>query len=246
MLTGKLGWRVGRGLAMYSTRTNHKIAVVLAGCGYLDGTEVTEAVALQTHLSRAGADVHFFAPSGDQMHVVDHQKGEPDEGAAARNILNESARITRGNVSSLRELAASDFDAVFFPGGFGAAKNLSNFAVKGDDYTVHEDVEQVIRDFHANQKPISLCCIAPILAARVLPNCEVTLGMESDSEDWPYAGCIGALPGGTTHVNKDISGVHVDEDNRVVTAPAFMYNGKFHEIYDSVGNMVDETLRLIK
>jgi len=43
-------------------------------------------------------------------------------------VLIESARITRGDVHDLESLNASDFDGVFIPGGFGAAKNLSDFA----------------------------------------------------------------------------------------------------------------------
>ena len=41
-----------------------------------------------------------------------------------RNVLVESARIARGNISPLSTLSATSYDAVVFPGGFGAAKNL--------------------------------------------------------------------------------------------------------------------------
>lgn len=41
-----------------------------------------------------------------------------------RNVLVESARIARGKIQDLKDLKVQDFDAVIFPGGFGAAKNL--------------------------------------------------------------------------------------------------------------------------
>lgn len=40
--------------------------------------------------------------------------------------------------------------------------------------------------------------------------------------------------------------VAVDEANRVVTTPAFMYEGKFHEIHDGVAKAVSALLSLIK
>jgi enhancing lycopene biosynthesis protein 2 len=142
----------------------NKVALVLSGCGVYDGTEVHEASACLVHLSRGGATVSMFAPDVAQMHVIDHTKGEPL--AQERNVLVESARIARGKVAPLASLNAGDFDAVVFPGGFGAAKNLSDFAVKGPELTLIPDVTRVLTEFHAAQKPIGLCCIAPILAAK--------------------------------------------------------------------------------
>ena len=49
-------------------------------------------------------------------------------------MLIESARIARGSVSPLTELKSTDVSAVVFPGGFGAAKNLSDFGFKVDFY----------------------------------------------------------------------------------------------------------------
>ena len=51
---------------------------------------------------------------------------------------------------------------------------------------------------------------------------------------------------GGTHVGCNIDGVHVvvDAANKVVTSPAYMYDGQPHEIFDSVGKMVDEVVKL--
>lgn len=56
----------------------------------------------------------MFAPNSDQMHVVNHCEGKPTE--EKRNVLQESARIARGDVADLAKLDVSAFDAVIIPG----------------------------------------------------------------------------------------------------------------------------------
>jgi len=225
-----------------------KVAVVLSGCGVYDGSEVHEASACLVHLSRASAAVSMFAPDAVQMHVVDHTKGAPAE-EERRNVLVESARIARGKVAPLADLKAADFDAVLFPGGFGAAKNLSDFAVKGPEVTLVPDVHRVLTEFHGAAKPIGLCCIAPILAAKAFGGVgvEVTMGGEAEEGGkWPYAGATGAAKAlGAVHVPKDgADAAHVDAKNKVVTAPAYMCETAVHEIFDGIGKMVGEVLKL--
>lgn len=246
LVSGKIPRQILQ-MAQYSGAAGQpKIAVVLAGCGVYDGTEVHEASACLVHLSRAGAEVSMFAPDMQQMHVINHTKGEPME--EQRNVLVESARIARGKISALTELKAGQFDGVVFPGGFGAAKNLSTFAVDGVDCKVIPDVERVLKEFHSAKKPIGLCCIAPVLAAKVLPGCSVTVG--SDQEEggrWPYAGTAGAIEQlGATHVKKEASEAHVDDANKVVTAPAYMCETGVHEIFDGIGKMIDGVIKLAK
>ncbi|XP_018613557.1 glutamine amidotransferase-like class 1 domain-containing protein 3, mitochondrial [Scleropages formosus] len=224
--------------------TAPRVAVVLSGCGVYDGTEIHEASAVLVHLSRGEAQVQMFAPNISQMHVIDHCKGQPSE--ESRNVLSESARIARGNISDLAQLKVSDHDAVIFPGGFGAAKNLSTFAVDGKDCKVIEDVERVLKDFHKAGKPIGLCCISPVLAAKVLPGVEVTVGYEEEAGGrWPYAGTAEAITSlGAKHCVKDVTEAHVDQKNKVVTSPAFMCDTKLHLIFDGIGVMVRDVLRL--
>ncbi|XP_056321878.1 glutamine amidotransferase-like class 1 domain-containing protein 3, mitochondrial isoform X1 [Danio aesculapii] len=151
-----------------------RVAVVLAGCGVFDGSEIHEASAVLVHLSRQQATVKMFAPNTDQMHVVDHLKGSPTE--EKRNVLVESARLARGEIEDLGQLNVKELDAIIFPGGFGAAKNLCSWAVNGKDCSVNDQVKAVLQAFHAEKKPIGLCCISPVLAAKVFPGCEVTVG----------------------------------------------------------------------
>ncbi|XP_068182315.1 glutamine amidotransferase-like class 1 domain-containing protein 3, mitochondrial [Antennarius striatus] len=220
-----------------------RVAVILSGCGVYDGTEIHEASAILVHLSRAGAKVQMFALNADQMHVVNHCEGKPTEGN--RNILQESARIARGDVTDLAKLEVSEFDAVIMPGGFGVAKNLSNWVVKNKDFTIEPQVEKLITAFHKAGKPLGMCCIAPILAAKVFPGCELTVGSDNACERWPYAQTVGVLKEmGCKHVNTDVDVAHVDVKNKLVSNCAFMCNAPIHEVFDGIGVMVKETLKL--
>ncbi|TNM98666.1 glutamine amidotransferase-like class 1 domain-containing protein 3A, mitochondrial [Takifugu rubripes] len=220
-----------------------RVAVILSGCGVYDGTEIHEASAVLVHLSRAGAKVQMFAPNADQMHVVNHCEGKPTE--EKRNILQESARIARGDVTDLVELNVSAFDAVIIPGGFGAAKNLCDWAVKSKNCAVQPDIEKLIKAFHKAGKPLGMCCISPVLAAKILPGCELTVGHDKECDKWPYAQTAGAVREmGCKHVNTDVDKAHVDAKNKLVTTCAFMCNAPVHQVFDGIGVMVSETLKL--
>lgn len=222
-----------------------RVAVVLSGCGFLDGSEIHEAVSVLIHLSRLRAHTHCFAPDAEQAQTINHYTGEI-EVRRQRNMLHESARISRGkqHISPLAELDAADFDAVIFPGGYGAAKNLCTFAVDGADCAVHPEVERTLRTFHAVEKPIGMCCIAPAIAARVLgtrhggPGVRLTLGAESPAAD-------AARTLGAEHVQQPVTGLCVDRTNRLATTPAYMYDATPHDVFQGIGAMVDEVLRLV-
>ncbi|TGZ74941.1 hypothetical protein CRM22_000656 [Opisthorchis felineus] len=169
----------------------HNVAMILHGCGVYDGTEIHEATSMLIHLSKLNVKVSLFAPNINQMHVVNHLDGSVMN--ETRNVLVESARIARGNVSPLSELHVRNFDALLIPGGFGVAKNLSNFAEKNAECTVIRDVELCLKDFLQAQKPIGLCCIAPVLAAKCCPGAELTMGGVTEQNGrWPFAGASAA------------------------------------------------------
>nr|XP_009486313.1 PREDICTED: ES1 protein homolog, mitochondrial-like [Pelecanus crispus] len=188
--------------------------------------------------------VKIFAPNIEQRDVVNHLKGSPTE--EKRNVLVESARLARGNIQDLAELKASEFDAVIFPGGFGVAKNLCSWAVDGKNCTVHEHVSSTLQAFHSAKKPIGLCCISPVLAAKVFPGCEVTVGQDKNVDgrfpDAETASAIAEL--GCKHVCKNVNESHVDKANKIVTTCAFMCKAPLHEIFDGIGTMVQEVLKL--
>ena len=172
-----------------SSKAIKKAAVVLSGCGVFDGSEITEAVSLMIALSQNKIPFTVFAPDKDQTEVINHMTGEKVE--ESRNVLVEAARISRGNISDLRELKHADYDALFMPGGFGAAKNLSDFASRGSDMNVDHTVAEIIQEFHTAKKPIALACISPVLAAKVLNDKGVKLTLGDKGDEWPYEGAIG-------------------------------------------------------
>jgi len=144
---------------------NKKVAVILSGCGVYDGAEIHESVITLLRLDQRGAQVQCFAPNVPQLHVVDHYSG--DEMDDTRNVLVESARIARGKIKDVKELHVGDFDALILPGGFGVAKNLSDFAISGANCTVQPDVLSATQAFVKAGKPVGLMCIAPALAAKI-------------------------------------------------------------------------------
>ncbi len=238
----------------FSTSPSHsepKIAVLLSGCGVYDGTEVHEAAACLAAVSRAGFEPLIVGVDAGQAHVVDHSSGNETAGEK-RQVLAESARIARGPVKPLgaAELALDpEVKALVVPGGFGAAKNLCDFAFKGPDMTVNAEVETALKEFHGAGKPMALCCISPVLAAKVFgdKNVKLTLGKKGDDSKWPFSGAIDAAASmGAFVEEKEVGEVCVDEKNKIVTSPAFMYAGKFHEIQDGVSRMVDYLVKMIK
>ncbi|CAF0838674.1 unnamed protein product [Adineta ricciae] len=237
-----------------STKTNpsRTVAVVLSGCGVYDGSEIHEASACLVHLSRHNALVQIFAPDVAQKHVINHLTGEPMP--ETRNVLTESARIARGgqNISSLDKLQVNQFQAIILPGGFGAAKNLSTFAFDGEKMTVNEQLEKVLKDFYRSRKPIGMCCISPVIAAKLIPGAQLTLGKMKNLTDneaknvFPYSGAVmSARQMGADTKECDVNEVCVDKQHRLVTTPAFMKNAAFHEIFDGIGLMIEKVVQMI-
>lgn len=207
-----------------------KIAVVLSGCGVYDGAEIHEAVCTLLALHRAGHEAVCLAPDREQLHVIDHLKGEEME--ERRNVLTEAARIARGKISDIAEADPGAVDAVMLPGGFGAAKNLCTFAVEGPDCSVDPGVQNYLTKAKELAKPIAALCIAPALLAKVFGSeVQLTIGNDGDT-----AAAIEAL--GAVHVNKPIGEIVVDEANRIVTSPCYMYDATISEIADSAEKVV--------
>ncbi len=218
-----------------------KIAVVLSGCGFLDGTEITEAVSALISLSETGAHYKCFAPNLE-VDVKSHFDSSATgfSGAAGkRNILVESARITRGQIADIRELKGRDFDAVVFPGGYGAAMNLSNWAEKGASATVHPEVERVVREFHQESKPIGAICISPTLIAKALGSEGVNVTIGNDQATAKEIEKTGA-----SHVTCKVDDYVSDRDHKVLTTPAYMYDAKPHEVFTGIRKMIRELVEM--
>ena len=216
---------------------NKKVAVILSGCGVYDGSEIYESVATLLRLDQHGAAVQCFAPDIAQAHVVNHMTGE--EMNESRNVLVESARLARGNIKDLREARAEDFDALILPGGFGAAKNLSDFASAGANCTVLPEVLRVAQAFAQAGKPIGMMCIAPTMAAQIFGQGVVcTLG--SDEADAAKA----AVQMGVEHHACEVSDIVEDTKHKLVTTPAYMLAESISEAAGGIYKLVDRVLEL--
>lgn len=215
-----------------------RVAVVLSGCGFLDGAEINEAVISLLALNRAGARVSVYAPDKPQMHVVDHLLGAPAEGQT-RNVLTESARIARGHIKPLAELSHDGFDALFLPGGFGVAKNLSDFAVRGTEGSVEPDLVRVLKGFRGADKPIGAVCISPAVVVLALHEGQVTIGSDAGT-----AAAIEALGG--DHQVCPVSEAVVDVERKLATAPAFMEDVQLADVASGIEQAVAATLSMIK
>jgi enhancing lycopene biosynthesis protein 2 len=212
----------------------------LSGCGVYDGSEIYETVITLLAIDRAGAEAICMAPNIEQMHVINHLAGEPAEGET-RNVLVESARIARGNIRDIAEVAVADFDALILPGGFGAAKNLCNFAVKGPDCDVNSEVARLVKETVAAGKPLAAVCIAPALLAKVLgPINSPTLTIGTDE------GTAAALTAmGARHVDCPVKETIVDKENKIVSSPAYMLAGSISEAADGIEKTVKEIIAMI-
>jgi enhancing lycopene biosynthesis protein 2 len=215
-----------------------KVGVILSGCGVFDGAEIHESVITILALDRAGAEMVFCAPDREQMHVVNHHTGEVAEGES-RNVRVESARIARGPVRDVAEVKAEELDALIFPGGFGAAKNLCTFAVAGADCDVDPGVAALVREVHAQGKPIAAVCIAPALLAKVLGSESPNLTIGND------AGTAGAMESlGANHVACPVTEFVVDRDRRLITSPAYMLAGSISEAAEGIEKTVGALMEM--
>ena len=210
-----------------------KAGVVLAGCGYLDGAEIHEAVLTLLALDEAGVEAVCMAPDMPQRKVVNHVTGEDAD--ESRNVLVEAARIARGNIVDIAGVKTEELDALLLPGGFGAALNLSDFAVSGPDMTVNEDVARVVREVHEAGKPIGAICISPAIISKLIPGVQLTIGND--------AGTAGALEKmGSKHENCAVNSIIVDGDQKVVSTPAYMLGPWVKDVAAGIRECVKEVL----
>lgn len=214
-----------------------KIAIILSGCGHKDGAEIHESVLTLLAVVKAGATPLFYAPDVAQTTVTNHLT----DGALGeqRNVLIESSRIARGDIKDLKNLKATQADAVIFPGGFGAALNLCNFAQKGPDCSVNPEAKRVIEEFYAAKKPIGAICIAPALVAKILGSKGVELTIGTDKGTAEAIQKLGAV-----HIDKPVTEIHVDAKNKIVSTPAYMLGQNIGEVETGITKLVNQVINL--
>ena len=211
-----------------------EFAVVLSGCGVYDGAEIHEATMTLLAIKEANADYQCFAPDIPRYHVINHLTGK--EMNESRNVLVESARIARGDIKALSEFKATDYDALIFPGGFGAAKNLSTVAFDGPKATVNTEVESSIKQMLSLHKPIGALCISPAVIARVIQGVEVTIGNDKETAE-----TIEKM--GSKHVVTTHGQVVHDHKYNVFTTPCYMLDATILDIKEDATVVVQEMIK---
>jgi enhancing lycopene biosynthesis protein 2 len=197
-----------------------RVAVLLAGCGVYDGTEVHEAVLAELALDRRGAATVFLAPEGDQSHVVDHTTGSAIEGAPSRSMLLESARIGRGRVEPLRPFSYEGCSALIVPGGAGAAGNLlTGFLESGLGRKPRGDVAEAVRYFHERGRPLGGISLGQSVVAAAL---ERELSEEI--------------------LRTPATEVLVDEQIGLIATPGYLTARGLAEVAEGVDRLVEELL----
>ncbi|RJQ78752.1 MAG: isoprenoid biosynthesis protein ElbB [Desulfobacteraceae bacterium] len=214
-----------------------KVGVLLAGCGVFDGSEIHEAVLTLLFLDQAGAQIMCMAPDMDQPHVIDHTNQSSMD--RKRNVLVESARIARGAIVDLKTVNAEEIDALIVPGGFGAAKNLSDFAVAGPQAKVHPEVHRLLNEMVEAKKPIGALCIAPATVAKALAACHPKLTIGTDKGT---AAAIEAM--GAKHHSCKVDEICVDETHKIVTTPAYMLGPDIKHIAVGIEKLVKKVVQL--
>lgn len=217
-----------------------KAAVVLSGCGHLDGAEVREAVLSLLVLDQQEVDVKCFAPDINITQVMNHRTKEK------RNVLVEAARIARGEIYDLKEAKAENFDMLVVPGGYGVAKNLSDLAESKDMVTVMPEFERLVSEFFVTKKPIGAICISPAIIVSILSSkigkeeskVKVTIGDDREQ-------LIERLGG--EHIKCDTELSIEDEEHNVFSCSAYMRSDEStYSVYQGIKHMIDSMVKKIK
>ncbi|TAF13734.1 MAG: isoprenoid biosynthesis protein ElbB [Alphaproteobacteria bacterium] len=216
------------------------IALILAGCGHLDGSEIRETILTLLYLSEANIHVQLYAPDSDQHHVMHHHTGEST--TQTRNILTEAARLARGKISPLNALKVTDHDALIIPGGFGVAKNLSDFAFRGASMTPDPLFASIVRDFYEARKPIGAICIAPAIVSGILHDHGITVTIGDDAS---VASII--RQHGNVHHESATHRAIVDSRHRIVSCSAYMRDDvAIHEVGQGIHELVDAIIMMVQ
>lgn len=215
-----------------------RIGVLLSGCGFRDGAEINEAVLTLLSLDIRGAEAICMAPDVEQAKVVNYITGKTEN--EKRNVLIESARIARGKIKKVKDVSPDELDALILPGGSGATINFmdrSNNESKQKDLL--PEIKGLIRQVHAQKKPIGSICIAPKTIAMALKDMspEVTIGdcKRTSAE-------IEALGG--KHVICTVENIHIDHKNKLVSTPAYMLGPGIKNVYMGIDKLVEAVIGL--
>ena len=218
------------------------IAVILSGCGVFDGSEIHESVFTLLAIEENGGTYQCFAPDIEQHHVLNHITGAEMPGK--RNVLIESARISRGNILPLSDYKAANFDGLILPGGFGAAKNLTKWAFSGPDGDIDPDVKTAINETVRIQKPIVGLCMGPTVVAKALEGTglkpHLTVGSTEAASPYDISAISeGMNKTGAVAEMKTVDQIQIDKQNKIITAPCYMMEASVVEVRNNIKQAID-------
>lgn len=225
-----------------------KIGVLLSGCGVYDGAEIHEATLTLLSIAEIGAEAVCISVDRDQHHVINHTNGE--EMNEKRNMLIEASRIARGNISNINDVNPADIDGLIIPGGFGSAKNFTNWAFEGPSGSILPEVKLLIVNMLNVGKPVAALCVSPVVMAKALEgsNIQAKMTIGSDQEASPYdiQGFSGGLESlGATTEMKTVREILIDTENKIITAPCYMMDADILEVRKNVRSAVEALRDLV-
>lgn len=225
-----------------------KIGILLSGCGVFDGAEIQESVLSMLAIQEMGAEYVCIGVNEDQHHVINHITGEAM--MENRNMLTEAARIARGEIVDLKNIFIEDIDALVIPGGFGSAKNFTDWAFQGPDGSIMPQVQDFIQRLVQEKKPIAALCVSPVVISKALENLDISTQMTigSTAEKSPYdiqEFENGLRKTGVIPQEKTIHEIMVDRDNKIITAPCYMLEANIVEIRNNIQQAINELVKLI-
>lgn len=225
-----------------------KVGILLSGCGVYDGSEIQETISAMLALEESGVEYIGISINKNQHHVINHIDGS--EQHETRNMLVESARIMRGNVVDISTITPADIDGLVIPGGFGNAKNLSNWAFNGPDGEILPEVKLLLINLINIGKPIAALCVSPILLSLALKDSKEvpTLTLGSSKEKSPYdikAFHEGIEKIGSKSIEKGIKEISVDEKNRIICAPCYMQDTSLLEVRKNARLAIEKLITFI-
>lgn len=226
-----------------------KIGILLSGCGVYDGAEIQEAVLAMLAISEIGAEYVCISVDADQHHVIDHTTGEPT--GETRNMLVESARIARGNIRNIRDVTPADLDGLVIPGGFGSAKNFTNWAFEGPDGIILPEVKLLLVNLVNIGKPIAALCVSPVVLAKALEDAALktimTIGTNAEASPYDINGFASGLEQtGVETVMKSICEIQVDTENKIITAPCYMMEADLLAVRKNIRSAVEALRDLVE
>lgn len=224
-----------------------KIGVLLAGCGVYDGSEIHEATSVLLAIDQLGSQAICFAPDIEQYHVINHLNGQAAN--EKRNVLTESARIARGDIQDIAQVTVNDFDALVIPGGFGAAKNLNQWAIEGPDGSIVESVKNLIIETVKAKKPLAALCMGPTVVAKALEQTgmtpSLTVGTTADDSPYDIEGITKGIESlGMQTAMKSKTEVNVDEEYKIISAPCYMMEASISEVYENAKSAIEKLITI--